>query len=349
MKLNWISYYMQFDGYGRFSSRMVRALRDVGVKVKSATMDHRSMPRWMQEAEGIDWDTLTISFLPPYFLQSVPGRHWLFSMTEGSRIPEDWVKTINNSNVERVVVPCVHNQIAFQASGVVVPVSVVNGGTDPGEFSFQNRYRKVDKISGVNPYTFLTIADRGFRKGWYEVWQSFYLAFGGKTSGDQSVRLTIKCRPRKNNSTLSLMMAAKEGDRRINYDISDPLELTDLYRSHDCLVLPSRSEGWGMPHREAAMTGMPVMSQHYAGIDDGHAERWCMNVPGKLQPIPKETALQLGEWRIADREALAQQMRFCRYSPETVASFGAQASHWLRNHQTWQHSANTLVELIRNA
>src|SRR5687768_466362 len=111
-------------------------------------MDHIHMPAWMQEQEGIDWDALTISCLPLYLVQRVPGKHWLFSMTEGSIIPQSWVDTINNSGVERVLVPCVHNQKAFVDSGVVPPVSVVPGGTDPKEFPELDPFRPYGK-----PYT----------------------------------------------------------------------------------------------------------------------------------------------------------------------------------------------------
>lgn len=338
MHINWIGYYPQYDGYGRFSSRIVKALQTMGTKVKPATMTHVDMPDWMLEQEGIDWDGLTISCLPPYFLQKVPGRHWLYSMTEGSRIPDDWVFRINNARLERVLVPCVHNKKAFEESGVLVPVSVVPGGTDPYEFRF-NRYRMINQ-----PYTFLTFADRGSRKGWEEVWEAFYAAFGGKTSGNKNVRLIIKARP-KENSLVELLSKAKEPDPRIVWYMQDLKDMRELYAKVDCLVLPSRSEGWGMPHREAASAGLPVITQRYSGLDDGYTEQWSLPVEhGEVKPIPKEAATMLGNWRIADVAELMDKMLWCYENPVQAREFGASASSWIEMNQTWEHTAKGILD-----
>ncbi len=38
-----------------------------------------------------------------------------------------------------------------------------------------------------------------------------------------------------------------------------------LYKSVDCLVAPSRGEGWGRPQHEAMMMGLPVISTNWSG------------------------------------------------------------------------------------
>jgi glycosyltransferase involved in cell wall biosynthesis len=338
--INWISYYKQQDGYGRYSSRMVAAFQALGVAIKPATIEHVLMPVWMQKQEGIDWKGLTVSFLPPYYIEAVPGRHWLYSMTEGSRIPDDWVKMIAKSGVERVLVPSQHSKIAFEESGVTVPVSVVPGGTDPDEFL------PVQRSEQDRPYTFLTFADRGYRKGWEEVWKAFYIAFGGKTTGVKDVRLVIKCLPRDAKDTISFMRAAEGRDTRVEYLVDLVPDMRQLYLGVDCVVLPSRSEGWGMPHREAAMCGLPVITQRYSGLDDGFCHRWSLPVfDGVVKPIPKKAAVMLGNWRIANVEELAHRMYECYDRQSFVKAKGTVAGMWLRNHQTWQHSAAALVQL----
>lgn len=346
MKINWVAYYMQNDGYGRFNSRLVQALQHLGVEVKAATMDNLTMPPWMQRQEGINWDDLTISCLPPYFLKDVPGRHWLFTMVEGSIVPENWVSTINSSMVERLIVPCQHNVDAFRNSGVVIPISIIPGGTDPDEFPALDRYTRVESINQQNPYTFLSLADRGNRKGWDETRDAFYLAFGGKTKGDKTVRLILKARP--HDTVLNLMSKAEGRDERVVYQVVDSPSPYEVYKQAHCLVLPSRCEGWGMPHREAAMMGLPVITQRYSGLDDGFLEEWALVLEGgQMRPIPKEHQPSMGEWMVADKEDIAQKMRFCRFSPETADFFGSKARRWLSKNQTWHHSATALVKLIR--
>lgn len=345
MKLNYIAYYPQADGYGRFNSRLVQHLQRAGVQVKAATMDHVQMPAWMQKQEGIDWNALTISCLPPYYLQKVPGRHWLLSMVEGSVVPPEWVKTINSSGVERVIVPCQHNADAFVSSGVDVPVHVVLGGTDPNEFPKWETLKR--NVPDYRPYTFLALADRGFRKGWQEVFYAFYAAFGGKTEGNKNVRLIVKYRPSRKPLVMDFIRNAVGADERIIFQSTDPLDMYDVYAQADCVALPSRSEGWGMPHREAAMMGIPVITQAYSGMDDGHTKEWSLVVDeGRMATISSEHKPSMGEWRIVDKDALAQVMKWCYHSPETAAADGARFARWLRNNQTWEHTAEDMKKLF---
>jgi glycosyltransferase involved in cell wall biosynthesis len=260
-------------------------------------------------------------------------------MTEGSILPPDWADTINNSGVERVIVPCQHNADAFANSGVTAPISVVHGGTDPAEFPLRTEPRDAAK-----PYTFLTFADRNERKGWHEVWDAFYLAFGGKTTGTMDVRLLIKYRPDDNNVT-TVMAGAVDADKRIVYQGEDVADMAMLYAQADCLVLPSRSEGWGMIHREAACQGLPVITQAYSGLSDAH--EWAIVVEkGVMQPIPRERSTSLGEWRVVDVAELAQKMRWCYERPTEAAEFGRQAAAWIRDNQTWTHAASALIDLL---
>lgn len=340
MHINWLGYYMNYDGYGRFSSYFVKALRGLGHSVKAATMDHVYMEEWMREADGFLSDELTISCLPPYFLQSVGKRHWLYSMTEGSEIPDSWVKKINESNVERVLVPCAHNALAFLESGVEKPVYVAPAGTDPDDFKLVDGRIRL-------PYTFLTIADRGFRKGWEETRDAFYGAFGGKTTGDQDVKLIIKCRPRQDNY-IQMMKNAVGADPRVIFLEYDAKDMYGIYSMADCVVIPSRSEGWGMPHREAACMGLPVITQQYSGLDDGYTKEWALVLAtGKLKPIPLElNKISLGEWMIPNQASLVDKMRWCKDHPFEAKTFGNKAAFWIRENQTWQHAANKLVQSI---
>lgn len=338
--MNWISYYYQNDGYGRFSSRLVKELQKL-MPVKIATPLHIDMPDWMQRQERIDWSKLTISCMPAYEVKKVPGVHWLFTMTEGSLILPHWLEAIERAEIERVIVPCHHNLLAFQNSGVKVPISIIPGGTDPKEFPF-------NPPPLHKPYTFLTFADRGFRKGWEETCEAFYAAFGGKTTGNQDVKLIVKVRPdQKDYHWVSRLAEAVGADKRIQYVIEDSLSMQEIYALADCLVLPSRSEGWGMIQREAACSGMPVITQRYSGLDDGHTGEWAfITEEGRLRLIPLEDKKSLGEWMLPDIASLSRLMKFCYDSPESALSKGYLAHYWISHNQTWGHSARKLEALI---
>lgn len=344
MRLNWIGHqYREWDGYGRYSNRLILALRRAGVEVSPWLAEQTSAPGWMQEGWGMDWSALTISCLPALHLQSVPGRHWLITMTEGSLLPIGWADIINRHNVERVIVPCQANAETFRAAGVKAPIHVIHGGTDPDEFGIVSRETKSDR-----PYTFLALADRGARKGWVEVWQAFYQAFG-TPQDTPDVQLIIKARP-ESNDLLDMIAKAPNLDRRICIMQEDVADIRSVYAMCDCFAIPSRFEGWGMPMREAAMMGIPVITQQFGGTDDGHTREWAILVAGgQMESIPSQFKNIRGEWLRADVGALANIMRWCYESPDMAENYGVHAAAWLREHQTWDHSAGRLLNLIVEA
>lgn len=352
MRLNFLAYqYRDHDGYGRYSNRLIRAIQRRGVSVAPLLAEMTAAPQWMHLQLGIDWTLPALSCLPPFYLRSTPGveyynppspmgAHWLLTMTEGDRLPAGWADLINDSNVVRVIVPCQHNADVFYAGGVLAPITVLGGGTDPDEFPLITEWP-------ARPTTFLALADRGSRKGWPEVWQAFYQAFG--TPADTpDVRLILKARP-GGNDLIEMMARADNRDPRIEFILAD-MDPAELYRLADCFVIPSRSEGWGMPHREAAMMGIPVITQAYAGVDDGHTSQWAIAVPGgTLEPIPGAFEHIAGQWLRADVGAVAAAMRAVYDEPASYRAKGRRAAMWLRKNQTWDHTAAALLSLMTGA
>jgi hypothetical protein len=349
MRLNWLAYnYRGWDGYGIYSARLIQALRRAGVDVTPHFAGAADAPRWLSYEWGMDWSMPTISCLPPFYLRKLPAGHaphWLLTMTEGSQCPDGWADIINQANIDHVIVPCQWNADAFREGGVECPISVVHGGTDPDEFPLLKRERDAGQ-----PYTFLALADRGSRKGWDEVYRAFYFAFGGKTTGNMDVRLVIKSRPDGNELINDRLVKVDSFDTRITFDRGDYADMADLYRTVDCFVIPSRGEGWGMPHREASMMGVPVITQRFAGMDDGHTDAWAMVVEGgRMQPIPAATPNIKGEVRVCDHDELARLMWRCYQMPAWAAEKGQQAAAWLRSNQTWAHSAAALLQELQHA
>lgn len=343
MRLNVLTYqYRDHDGYGRFANRLIGALVRQGVAIAPSLAEMTGAPAWLAAMAGLDWAAPTLSILPPYYLRSTPAGapHWLLSMTEGDQLPAGWADAINASNVERVLVPCRHNAEVFAAGGVRAAITVIPGGTDPAEFPVITEWP-------ARPFTFLALADRGARKGWSEVWAAFYREFGDRERWPD-VRLLIKAKDDA-NTTLNMIAGAQNLDPRVTIirEERDPLE---LYRGCDCFVIPSRSEGWGMPHREAAMMGIPVIVQAYAGVDDGYTSQWAIPVyGGTLEPIPAEFTHIAGRWLRADVGALAAAMRAIYDDPTYYRARGRLAAQWLRDYQTWDHAAGALLAAMKGA
>jgi len=339
MQVNWLgAQYWQYDGYGRYGTRMILALERQGLTVTPTFPSHLNMPSWMTDRLDIDWQRLTIACMPPFYLPTVKRPTWLITMTEGSELPEGWAQQINSSGVERVLTPCEHNADVFRRGGVHMPVSVLPGGTDPVEFP-------VVTHDSYRPYTFLALADRGARKGWGEVWAAFYKAFGTPVD-TPDVRLIIKWRDPA-NELVTRISQAEYPDPRIRWWYDGDADMAEVYAAAHCFAIPSRSEGWGMPHREAAMMGVPVITQAYSGLDDGHTADWSIPIDGgHIEPIPAHFEHIAGEWLRADVTELARTMRRCYEQPEQTAAMGQRAAAWLRANQTWDHAAALLRDEI---
>ncbi len=338
MQINWAAYsFDAYDGYGRYAMHMIRALLGLGVDVRAMILAQLALPGWLQRRTGLDLSLLTITCAPPYMTRGLPCRQWSLSMTEGTILPDGWARTLNDT-CERVIVPCAHNREAFVASGVTIPVHVIPGGIAPEEFPLLQR-------RPGRPYTFLTLADRGARKGWVEVWEAFYRAFG--TPADTpDVRLLIKTRPHTND-LVDRIAGAVHRDPRIFFWSENVANPADVYAQADCFAIPSRSEGWGMPHREAATMGLPVITTRYSGLVEG-IEGWAAVVLEKLtlQDVPANTPHVRGQWVRADVGELAAGLRWCYEHAEEAAERGRRGAQWLREHQTWQHSARRLLALL---
>jgi glycosyltransferase involved in cell wall biosynthesis len=335
--------YWQSTGYGRYSAHMARALIRRGLDVRPMTYADLTMPRWMREMVGIDWDSrLTIACIPPFHLPDRPhGRMWLLSMTEGSGLPKGWAECVEAAHVERVIVPCEHNAAAFRAGGVKAPIHVIPGGTDPDEYPLfsRNGFRRPQ-------YTFLALADRGARKGWIEVWDAFYQTFG-RPQDTPDVRLIVKTMP--NGNDLVERIAPATTDPRITFWIEDVQDTADIWSRADCVVLPSRSEGWGMPHREAAIMGIPTIVPRHSGLDDGHTGEWATVV------LEQSTTLAInvnndkniaGDWYRMDVGEIGQAMRWCYEHPGEANAKAHAGALWLRQNQTWDHAGAQLAALL---
>jgi hypothetical protein len=102
-----------------------------------------------------------------------------------------------------------------------------------------------------------------------------------------------------------------------------------------------------MPHREAAMMGLPVITQAFSGMDDGHTHEWSIVLQkGKYARDRRHGQHIAGEWMVADIDELAQAMRACYDEPAATFKRATYARRWLRKNQTWEISCRKLLDLM---
>lgn len=222
------------------------------------------------------------------------GKRVAVTMFESTVLPEGWTENLNTCDA--VVVPATWVAAVFRDNGVTVPIHIVPLGIDPEYFAVQ-RERRRDR-----PFTFLALGDRFTRKGWDIAWHAFRSAFGSRAT----VKLIIKCRA-------DGLPNFSSGDANVEFIRADLTvdEMAELYLNCDCMVFPTRGEGFGLPPREFAATGGSVLVTRFGGTAD-NLDEWGYGIPYTLVPAWNgydEKLQGCGEWAEADVQVLARQMK----------------------------------------
>ncbi len=270
-----------YTGYGKIERLLLEGLRASGVEIE---MSHPlalivGNARWA----------------------AAPGRpharKWLYTMSESTRVSSAWVGAINR-HVERVLVPCPGLVEAYRQSGVTVPIHDVGGAVPPMPFVERDPFAPPGK-SG--PFTFLTYSLGDMRKGAELAILAFKRLFGG----DKRFRLVVKCR----DDETWLSGCRDEQIEVVQGKTSETEWLSLLSRAH-AFVFPSRGEGYGMPPREATLTGLPTIATEWLGMWD--VQSWGLPVAVKeLRPCvfgEWEANAEGALWAEPDAEALDRQM-----------------------------------------
>jgi len=326
------------DGYGYGTLKIVEALRrraaveviDLGQPV---LVDGAPVQQWQIDAP-------TLAVCTPDWLPFIDtGDHPLIvhTMFEATRLPAGWVDTLN-AHADQVVVPCPWNVDVFKGNGVTVPISVARWGVDPRDyFPLKRRYAATTRQSEDWPYTFLWSGTPDARKGWDVAYRAFRQAFGDR----DDVRLVLHFRK---------LPRGVQGVNDANVDLLVGLffrpRLRQLLQDVDCFVFPSRGEGWGLPPREAAATGLPVITTNYGGLAE-EIERWGLPVGVAWMSLANYGPwTDVGEWAEPDIDHVQKWMLWCRAFPEDAAKFGGQAATWLAEHGTWDRTAEAILRIM---
>ncbi|MCS7003096.1 MAG: glycosyltransferase, partial [Dehalococcoidia bacterium] len=161
---------------------------------------------------------------------------------------------------------------------------------------------------------------------------------------DPDVRLIIKTRK---GEPLASLMDMTRSDHRLSLWMEDVPSVGDVFAMADCFVFPSRGEGYGLPPREAAATGMPAIVAAHTGLADG-IDNYAIPIRNyQLRP-----AWGMGAqdddmlWFEPDIDELTHHMRWCYDNQHQAAEFGLKAATWVRAEQSWARATHRLMELF---
>ena len=270
------------------------------------------------------------------------------TMFETDRLPAEWVRKCNL--LDEIWVPSRFNLETFAASGVHPDkLVVVPGAVD--ETLFAPGLCQPLPLPRRAACNFLSVFEWSTRKGWDVLLAAYLREFSAEddvclylrvyltNQPDTDARTAVTERVRQFAGTLGL--GAKPLPRfEILSEQIPTRELPGLYRAVDCLVAPSRGEGWGRPHHEAMMMGVPVIAPHWSGNtefmnpDNSYPLEYELAEVAGVEP---EFALYRGHrWALASERHLRQLLRRVQQNPAEARERGAKAREHVLRHFSLQ-------------
>lgn len=245
------------------------------------------------------------------------GPRLAVTMFESTILPKGWVERLNKA--AGVVVPAQFLVDIFRDNGITVPMRVTPLGIS--ETFFQPKRREMSQ-----PFTFLAIADRGWRKGWWHTTRAFVNAFGQ----DMNYRLILKVRnaPELQISNPNIEVVSEE---------MDDAGLVELYQRCHVMVAATCAEGFGFLPREFAATGGLALATNWGGTADA-IEHWGVPIPYALEPAWCDDPGwkgKLGLWAEPDIEGLSHLMRHVAGEFSAYQDFAMRAAGYVSSHYRW--------------
>lgn len=283
-------------------------------------------------------------------LTELPGSTKLmYTAWEESIYPKEWVEEINE-NLHGMMTASSFTREILRKSGIKVPIKVVPNALDkeflektPGEF----------KLNTSKNFKFLHLSTAKQRKGVDVLLKAYFEQF----TKDDDVVLVIKSFPGPDNRVEEILRELKKENSPEVIHINNPdltdQELMNLTNSVDCVVYPSRAEGFGLPILEAMYIGTPVIATGYSGYLDFASEENTYLIEYELEDAINSEFANIGaKWAEPSVEDLKSKMKYIysnfndgKYNNEilTKISKAKEAAKKL----TWEHAAELAYEFVK--
>lgn len=258
----------------------------------------------------------------------------IMTMFESDKIPQDWPDYL--ASADEVIVPSKWCHDTFLRAGI--DTTIVPLGYNDRVFKYIERQLPLDT---KKPFTFIHYNSLNHRKGFSEVFKAFTEEF----KKNEPVKLILKSTDRR--PPIPIMK-----DIYPNIDVicehMTEAELMELLGTADCMLYPSRGEGFGITPLEGMATGLPAIVPNAHGISEYFNANYMLEVkadercPGLYQRFKGE---DVGEMVICDVKDLRRQMRYAYEHQAEMHELGKSASEYVKKY-TYRNTADALGKII---
>lgn len=309
------------DGFGVASGVLLRELRKLGINVKTY----------------YDGQKLAVLFHNPYSITSLETPYRIiYTMFESDKIPDDWIDYLQLA--DRVIVPSHWCQKVFAKSGI--QASVVPLGYDPMIFKPVTR---PSRRENNDYFTFLHYNAYNARKGFLEV----YKAFTSEFAIDEPVRMIFKTTLTNPYQHFPINEEIYRNIEVIAGQVS-PFDMQRILARSDCMVFPSRGEGFGVTPLECMATGMPVIVPNAHGISEyfDSAYMYEVKVAGPSPALySRYKNMDVGQMVTCDIDDLRRRMRWVYEHQDEAMERGKAGIDYARK-WTLDRTADVLKKII---
>jgi len=269
-----------------------------------------------------------------------------FATFETFSPPLSWIDVLNTNDA--MIVPSQFNYKIFSHEKIEKPLCYIPHCIDIDIYN-----KDVKSMYNYDKYTFIFFGTWKERKGYKQLFEAWLKEF--KESDD--VQLMVKTdRPKKAEQYLNQIikqLGINKGFAPVIFENKtfDEKELPSFIKSADCLVSPTKGEGFGYPGLQCFSMGVPVIITDYSGCQDYANDNTAtllkpsgFVIRNNMDNIPQ---FRNKKWAFVEVEKIQKAMRFVINNKGSVKMKANVAYSYVRKKFNYKEVGNLFINMLR--